>query len=556
MCGLKIIANKYENLYEFLINFCRVKSIVGSPDGENKAAQFMYDNLSQLTYFKNNPGNIWLDALESDPMGRVNFCAFVEAKKETKKTVVLIGHIDVVNTDVCGEFSDLAFEPEAYTEKMKVIDIPDEAKADLNAGGWLFGRGVSDMKSGLTVLCGIFAEMSEKTEELNCNYLLLGLADEENNGFGIHQAVKTMSKMVSDKELDFICCIDAEPTITSEEKDIARMYLGTIGCATPFAVCIGKESHVGEYFEGVNANLIASFLNILAEGDPLTSDEWKGVRYSPQTCLKFQDMRQGYSVTLPERSVLCYNVLMIKRTAGEILHYFAEKAEIAMNNAVAHIKERRNRLFNEGVSTLPEISYSTQVIYYSELVEAVEKKTGKKHEDIAAEFFTGIDPSLDSQDRGIALVNKFIDMADLDGVKVVIGFLSPYCQSRVNYRKTEREQLLINSAQSVKDWFENNYKKPLVISEIYEGISDMSELGFQDSREQLDFITSNLVGYKTDIKTPFESMIALDVPVINIGPIGKDAHKMTERVYLPYAFGVLPEQIKMFLDFYIAGLGK
>ena len=84
----------------------------------------------------------------------------------------------------------------------------------------------------------------------------------------------------------------------------------------------------------------------------------------------------------------------------------------------------------------------------------------------------------------------------------------------------------------------------------------MSELGFQDSREQLDFITSNLVGYKTDIKTPFESMIALDVPVINIGPIGKDAHKMTERVYLPYAFGVLPEQIKMFLDFYIAGLGK
>lgn len=549
-----IIGNNYESMYEFLLDFCRVKSVVGSPSGENEAAEFMYGRLSRLDYFKRKPKNIWFDTLESDPMGRKNFCAFVEAGKKTPKTVVFIGHIDVVSTDVCGEFSELAFEPEKYTEKMKDIDIPQDVRADLNAGGWLFGRGVSDMKSGLTVLTGIFAEMSENASNLECNYLLLGLADEENNGFGVHQAVKMMAGMKKEYGLDFICCIDAEPTITSEKKDIARVYLGTIGCATPFTLCIGKESHVGEYFEGVNGALIASHLNMLAEGDPDTSDEWKGVWYSPQTCLKLQELRQGYSVTLPERVILCYNVLMVARTPEEILAYFAEKAETALNRAIDQVKDRRDRLFEKGAVMLPEISYDYEVMYYSKLIDIVEKVTGRKHEDIAAEVFSSLDPASDSQDRGIALINKYIDLAGIDGLKVIIGFLSPYCQSRVNDRQTPYELAMIKSVEQVKEWFEKNYRKPLAISEVYEGISDMSELGFQESREELDFLTSNLVGYKTDINTPFESMMELDIPVINMGPIGKDAHKMTERVYLPYAFKVLPEQIKTFLNFYLRNI--
>ena len=541
-------------MYDFFIGLCRVKSIVGSPNGENAAAEFIYDRLSGIDYFRKNPKNVWFDTLEGDPMGRKNICAFVEAGKKTSKTVIFIGHIDVVGTDVCGEFSELAFEPEKYTEKMRDVDIPQDARSDLNAGGWLFGRGVADMKSGLTVLTGIFTEMSENISNLECNYLLLGLADEENNGFGVHQAIKMLARMKSEQGLDFVCCIDAEPTITSEEKDIARIYLGTIGCATPFALCMGKESHVGEYFEGVNGALIASHLNMLAEGDPDTSDEWKGVWYSPQTCLKLQELRQGYSVTLPERVILCYNVLMVARTPDEILAYFEEKAKIALDRAIAQVKDRRNKLFAKGAVMLPEISYDYEVMYYSELIGMVEKVTGRNHEDIAREFFASLDPASDSQDRGIALINKYIDLAGIDGLKVIIGFLSPYCQSRVNDRETPYELAVLKATEQVKEWFEKTYEKPLVVSEVYEGISDMSEFGFQESREELDFLTSNLVGYKTDINTPFESMMELDIPVINMGPIGKDAHKMTERVYLPYVFEVLPNQIKTFLNFYLQNL--
>ncbi|HHU68958.1 MAG TPA: hypothetical protein GXZ31_01500 [Thermoanaerobacterales bacterium] len=37
-----------------------------------------------------------------------------------------------------------------------------------------------------------------------------------------------------------------------------------------------------------------------------------------------------------------------------------------------------------------------------------------------------------------------------------------------------------------------------------------------------------------------EDIRELNLPVVNIGPYGKDAHKYTERVYMPYSFETVP----------------
>ena len=36
---------------------------------------------------------------------------------------------------------------------------------------------------------------------------------------------------------------------------------------------------------------------------------------------------------------------------------------------------------------------------------------------------------------------------------------------------------------------------------------------------------------------------AIDAPIVNIGPWGRDYHQRTERLYMPYAFDVLPELV-------------
>ncbi len=40
-----MLTTNYDSLYNFLIEFCKIKSIVGSINGENQAADFLYNRL-------------------------------------------------------------------------------------------------------------------------------------------------------------------------------------------------------------------------------------------------------------------------------------------------------------------------------------------------------------------------------------------------------------------------------------------------------------------------------------------------------------------------------
>ena len=50
-------------------------------------------------------------------------------------------------------------------------------------------------------------------------------------------------------------------------------------------------------------------------------------------------------------------------------------------------------------------------------------------------------------------------------------------------------------------------------------------------------------GFGTKYRLPLEEMQKLDLPVVDIGPFGKDAHKFTERLHKDYSFRVVPELV-------------
>ena len=47
--------------------------------------------------------------------------------------------------------------------------------------------------------------------------------------------------------------------------------------------------------------------------------------------------------------------------------------------------------------------------------------------------------------------------------------------------------------------------------------------------------------------------MAFDIPSVLFGPIGADAHKITERVELRYSMEVFPEALKEFLSLAVRG---
>ena len=63
--------------------------------------------------------------------------------------------------------------------------------------------------------------------------------------------------------------------------------------------------------------------------------------------------------------------------------------------------------------------------------------------------------------------------------------------------------------------------------------------------------TKNLPGDEELYHIPFKEMAQFNAPVINVGPVGKDAHKNTERLHLPFAFQQLPKLLEHLIHVHI-----
>ncbi|MBR6637017.1 MAG: hypothetical protein IKK97_06160, partial [Phascolarctobacterium sp.] len=113
---------------------------------EQKVEEYLLNLLQGMPYFKEHPENCGAFAAADDCFGRSTIYGLVLGK--SKKTVVFMGHHDVVSTEVYGALENVACEPEFLEQKLASVDLPEEASLDLGSGEWLWGRGTCDMKGG------------------------------------------------------------------------------------------------------------------------------------------------------------------------------------------------------------------------------------------------------------------------------------------------------------------------------------------------------------------------------------------------------------------------
>lgn len=71
----------------------------------------------------------------------------------------------------------------------------------------------------------------------------------------------------------------------------------------------------------------------------------------------------------------------------------------------------------------------------------------------------------------------------------------------------------------------------------------MSFLGSREEAANLAVMVANTPAWDARIAVDYSAIAALDLPVVNIGPWGRDYHQRLERVQMPYSFGVLPELV-------------
>ena len=79
----------------------------------------------------------------------------------------------------------------------------------------------------------------------------------------------------------------------------------------------------------------------------------------------------------------------------------------------------------------------------------------------------------------------------------------------------------------------------LVSRKFYPYISDLSFVT-APKNERILALQRNMPAYGAKYRLPLEAMQQLSLPVVNIGPFGKDAHQFTERIETAFSLEVAP----------------
>ncbi len=534
-----------KDLYRLLLDLVSIPSVSYSVE-ENRAAEFIARTLGELDYFRRNPSHLRLLPIEGDMLGRSAVAALVKSVPATERTVVITGHFDVVDAEACGWLKHLAFSPEEYTRRVGELEIPDEARADLANGDYLFGRGVSDMKSGIALEMCLLGEIS-RLDEFPANVLFLAVPDEENSSAGMRGAVPWLVRLREEWGVDYVACLNAEPSVGGRGVETG-LYVGTIGKIMPFFLCAGREAHVGDYYDGVSSSLLTAHLSMILEGAPETAEAHDGERFPPAACLRFRDLVRNYSVTIPERAIACYNILTVSKTPARVLDEMRDVAGCALASALEALSRHRE------AAGAPVAHFTGRVLSFAELLECARRRT----DGFDAAFdglLLSLPTSLDERERCIEAASFLLDLSGEKGPLIVVGFLPPYYPPRLNRRETTGERSLLRAAARLRD---EAAPAGIDISlvEVFKGIMDMSYLGFQGEASELDSLAQNMPLWGSGYLFPSDDLKRLDVPIANLGPLGKDDHKNSERIHLPYFLRVLPPLFRRFVELLAEEAGR
>ena len=124
---------------------------------------------------------------------------------------------------------------------------------------------------------------------------------------------------------------------------------------------------------------------------------------------------------------------------------------------------------------------------------------------------------------------------------IVLYFAPPYCPHNMLQKEcVSLEDDLKIIARKVGEEAKLEYR----FMHFFPSLSDSSYLKIDDSDESIEKLKGNFPVMEQLYPVPLEKIKKLNIPSVDFGCYGKDAHKWTERVNVPYTFEVLPYLLK------------
>lgn len=529
----------------------RVESIVNTP-GEKILAKSLYDMIADLPYFKQHTKNVILSSTKNDEQERYNVMAFVKGTKEkSDRTVILMGHLDTVGISDFGNLQDWALSPDELVERLKNEQLPSNVKEQLESGDWLFGRGTLDMKSGLASHYYLLKYYSEHPEKLKGNIVFIAECDEEDSSHGILSALDVLKRWKKEHHFHYVAAINADFVAPEYENDENRyVYKGTIGKLLPTFYITGAETHVGSPFEGLDPNFIAAELTRQISYNPELSDEAFGEVTQPPVSLKQTDLKPSYTVQTALSAFVYYNFFTYTWSPKDVLNKLKDQAQIAFQNAIENLNEKYKafcKLSGENDRSLP---WQPRVLTYEEMEEELIKEYGDRYLQHMNQFKQLLlkDKDLDTRLFAVKVVEEAWSWMKDKSPAIILFYSSLYSPSVLLDKENEGSKALLTALDEAIEEIQPSYPHPIVARNFFPHISDMSFVATNDDDEGIQAIVDNNPAWGTKHYVDYNTVRKLNVPVINIGPYGMDAHKRLERTEKTYTFEIVPNLTKRVVE--------
>lgn len=521
-----------KDIEDILFAYVKTESFTNTIN-EKKAEEFFLDYFSKIPYFKNTPGSYGIYEIENDALNRNVSYAFLKGRGQD--TIVFIHHNDIVGVEDFKLLKKYAFSPKELKAQLLRIKntLSEDAKKDLEDDTFIFGRGVCDMKGGGSIQIALLKRYSE-LENFNGNIVLIAVPDEENLSAGMRSAVRLLSELQDKYNLKYKLMINTEPHQRKDD-ETGVFSEGSVGKIMPFVYVRGYLAHAGKVFEGLNPIHIMSKVVSRTELNMDFSDVVGKEAAPPPTWLYLKDSKEQYDVSMPLSVKGCFGILTLNQTPQSILEKVKNICEESFDEVIDDMNNSFRRFAKATGLPLKYLQWESKVVNFQELFKEAEAAYGdefireyNKELEILGQKLKGNEISIIH--CNFELIEFIYGYIDDIKPRIVYGLIPPYYPNVSNLFIDDLDEnvssLCDNLIKFTQEEFNQNYNTEY----FYTGISDLSYSSIEKSGEIYKALEESMPLLGQFYNVPVELIEKISMPCINIGPWGKDFHKMTERV--------------------------
>ena len=501
---------------------------------ERSAGRFFSAWAEGVPYLREHPEHWGLFPIPEDILGRtVPWCLL---KGQGPRTVVMIHHCDCVETSGYGALEPLCLDPAALETAFRsgAMALPGDAEADLVDGGWLFGRGVCDMKGGASVQLALFEQYSREID-FEGNILILSVPDEENLSAGMRGALHLLARLKEAHGLQYAMMLNCEPHQREEAPDHGALYDGSIGKVLPMVYVRGRLAHVGRVFDGFNPIGLLGEIVSRTEVNPFFIEKMGNTVCPPCSWLYAKDQKQVYDVSLPRAAVGCLSVLPLKMTPLEIMAELHSICEDAFEAALARMNDSYAAFCRKAGRPAEALPWTPKVRKFSEIYAEALADSGDAfltaYAEAARRAWDGLrDKSLTTIAAVTLLIETTLGFRRDAQPMVVLALAPPYYPSANNRMLPPEVSAAADAAMADLVAFGAGLGIRYAVQNYFVQISDLSYAMLAATDDDITCIESNMPLWGRGYDIPLALIREMSMPVCNVGPWGKDLHQYTERV--------------------------